>query len=1382
MSSANRSGGKDEDLVQVLGYLNFSSGKQDVKTLQALNRLYGWAIAGSVARERHPKFIGPSPFVGMPASLTMLQWLRERLEQLSQEQSAFQENSQARHVLDLVWLKLLPDYLDFHSDLLFHQEPEGLFNGYFLGRAIEAVLRQGPPWGEPERIVPAAIRLLNDYVGFRPVAVLEGRRIEPYSHEWLRPIPVFIEGAGVAHGPYFDLLTHTLDILRDAPEDLLRSACFDINMLEELAIDPRAYDFDHPVNKRPNYHFGQWDPHCIDNQGYYRRFVIQQVTIDALMGRLQDEEEIPRDQLLYEASAVLSGTILMASAVSGWGPSAYASTVTLGSLMDPIARFRDAFYEQLLLKMKGPHADRLRAEQSIRRQAFGGARQHLNTRLARQRASQLEHIMLARLFARMGCSIAAKEESDHVQVPSARIQCRIDCLLTMGEQHLQREELSEAVKVPGEVRELLERGIQCGAIVDPWNMLGFAGNFSRFPSPDSAIHDHRVDEIVELMEHVFAFQSRLWREASARNESEVCKTISSELREQTEWWRQFAAHEVSDLEATDPKDSYDSAKLVAEALQLWNQGGSASGDIRFWAPHAALFDSPKAYALVIEALLERRDFVASMALLVHWLSSVDRVGLQSGPFSYSELARRWLETLHRAETTHDGTPFPLSAKWTQIEKFFDYIEANGESLCQAPEFRLATKKPPAKRDERLAGVDEDDDDEEAKSKFRSAYEDVVYQDSTDDGMEGATYEEETDTQDELAAESKRLLEHLTFQSALAHMWKEVALSVQLFAGEEDVSLRDKQLDTLKQWCDQSSANRRGLAGLVEQVHLYRIPRGGADQDSMGRYDRKRVLKESLLEKVISTAVDTSDASRLLLSAVLSRTSSPQRFADAIDKLSKEDQLAVRLFSLLISGKRSDVEEEFNGFLSVLRAQKLLYLPLARGGQPEQILDVRLRRRLLTHLLTWLPRQGLFYQSCQLVETARFMEHHNPVGPGAVTEFDELFQMAFKSMVRCLVRNAYAWHGNSLASQENAQGKADREAWQMAANTDLEFDTLLEFNEIEPPPDLIIPLLEKLTEVLLGTWLSHSRTLRLSILETVDGSGPWKQLKAFIEEYGAGLFHQNFLKLGNVRAILHQGVDTWLDQAAEDGDQEEVQPILDAIESGKLNKADASKWLNLVLEAVIDHYVEYRDYNSTTTQSDRGEMLYMLLDFLRLRVKYDRVSWNLKPVFWAHEVLVRCGCGQTSMAWRRALAERIGREADQYLTQLKKLQETYAMRMPTVADRLGERFIKPMTVDRMRALIRPAMKQLADSPDAKQTPAFDLLVHEAKMMMREPTGVGLDIPSWLLALEEEVVRQLEKQRGFHSRTRAEWTVKMIMIGPEEIEGQLNAAARIHRMLN
>ena len=85
--------------------------------------------------------------------------------------------------------------------------------------------------------------------------------------------------------------------------------------------------------------------------------------------------------------------------------------------------------------------------------------------------------------------------------------------------------------------------------------------------------------------------------------------------------------------------------------------------------------------------------------------------------------------------------------------------------------------------------------------------------------------------------------------------------------------------------------------------------------------------------------------------------------------------------------------------------------------------------------------------------------------------------------------------------------------------------------------------------------------------------------------------------------------------------------------------NCKRHLSLVIEAVVENYAEYRDYNATTTQSDRGELLYTLLDFLRVKVGYERIHWNLRPVMMAHEVLVRRGCHGAAELWRRAMAER-----------------------------------------------------------------------------------------------------------------------------------------------
>jgi hypothetical protein len=234
----------------------------------------------------------------------------------------------------------------------------------------------------------------------------------------------------------------------------------------------------------------------------------------------------------------------------------------------------------------------------------------------------------------------------------------------------------------------------------------------------------------------------------------------------------------------------------------------------------------------------------------------------------------------------------------------------------------------------------------------------------------------------------------------------------------------------------------------------------------------------------------------------------------------------------------------------------------------------------------------------------------------------------------------------------------------------------------------------------------------------------------------------------------------------------MQPVLDAIEAGEIGFEEAREHLAVVFEAIIDHYAEYKDYNTTTTQSDRGEMLYMFLDFLRLRVRYDRISWNLKPVFWAHEVLVHAGCRDSAMQWRRALHERVAKESESFLEKLAKLQKTYAMMMPSVADRLNERFLKPMTIDRMRALIRPSMRQLRSS-ESQKSRAFDLLVQELHLMMREPTGVGLEVPAWLVVLQEEVDRVLDQDQNSLTSYRLDRAVPLKSLARVRINSQLMA---------
>ena len=291
----------------VLGYLNFSSGAFDPAVWQALNELFV-AIEPAADGEAGGSLAAGQIVERPDAANRVAALLTERLETLAATEAAFRDAGQARAVLDLLFSRLLPAYRGFHADLLEHQPAGALERPFFLMAAAQAILASDPTGDDPAGVVQAAIGRLNDYVGWRPVAVLEnGQLSEPYLHERVRPIPLFIRGAGAAHGRYRRLVEDAVSILEQAPEPLLRQADFDLTLLEELACDPRAFDFLHPAASRPNYLFGLWDPARIDGQGFYRRMVVQQATLDGILSWAEAAVESPADRASGATAARIGG-------------------------------------------------------------------------------------------------------------------------------------------------------------------------------------------------------------------------------------------------------------------------------------------------------------------------------------------------------------------------------------------------------------------------------------------------------------------------------------------------------------------------------------------------------------------------------------------------------------------------------------------------------------------------------------------------------------------------------------------------------------------------------------------------------------------------------------------------------------------------------------------------------------------------------------------------------------------------------------------------------------------------------------------------------------------------------------------------------------------
>lgn len=951
-------------LREILGYLNFSSGTPDVRFQQNLNRVHLWLV---------PEAGGAS----------FRQRLEDQRQRLAADAPAFRDSEQAQGVIELVFDHVLPAYRRHHSDLLFHLTDADFQQPFFLARVFEATLSQGGPWGDVDRIVAGALQRLNDFLGHRPIAVLEnGRQTQPYSHERSRPVPLYVRNAGVAAGAYHDLIVEALAILDRMPTDILSSAHFDRDHLDELALDVRAYDHSHPVYKRTNYTFGEWDPHCLDTSGHYRRFVIRAVILDSLNDWLRQPSEVPADERLCEAAAVLAGTLLMASSVSGSGPDTHDSNVSLTSLLPKIARQRDAFYTRLLQSLSGKHGDRLRKEAQVVQQPFGRIRQHLNLFLAHYGCRQMQRANLAFLFAHMGYADAAREQAAVIPSAATRFETEIQLRLALAPLDLNRGNIIEAAELCAETEDLLHRGIECGALVDPWNILGFQGQFPLFSAREDSVADPRVDKLLALMEQFFNVLSRLACEAAAMGNERMCATIIARFQQITEFWDRFATTTVGDLPAVHGGEGLQSASRVTQALVAWHDAGEAAGDVAFWRLHVDEFQSPRSYAIVVELLLRKRDVVAAMNLLIQWLSQSQSVLLESGSYSFFVLMQSWMDLVLSDSTDR---------YWPLIQKFFDYVEVNAGEWGTVPQLKYGTAgalhladSPPAIEPDLPTGASEPDSiypnfssgDDEADdngpegedSTFSAAYESVVFRDSAQDGHFGDTVDESTaqyDTDLDMICQPIEL--RLRFLVALSQSWKAAAeweLSAVTVAAREglqatpgDADVASHRREAIRHWDQHNDLFIRDLTRLMDELAVWEPAEPDGDPESLGEYDRQLHVKFSLVNAVISACVALHESA-----GVLKRVSRPSGTAS---KSHGFEELVSDVLRAIDARDVDGVRRRLPRLLKELARLPLLYVPLDREGTPREILAARNLQSLLRLLLTRLPVLGLYRETSTL---------------------------------------------------------------------------------------------------------------------------------------------------------------------------------------------------------------------------------------------------------------------------------------------------------------------------------------------------------------------------------------------------------------------------------
>jgi hypothetical protein len=944
-----------------------------------------------------------------------------------------------------------------------------------------------------------------------------------------------------------------------------------------------------------------------------------------------------------------------------------------------IARYRETFYALHLQAARGPHGDRLRQEAQTTRQPFGGARQHLNHYLARLRATQLQQRHLALLLARMGCAEASRRQAAEIEVPSVRFLSEMHIRLTAGELAVERGDLAAAAPLPAEVEDLLRRGIDCGALVDPWNILGFQGLYPLSPAQEDSVGDNRVGQLVQVVERLLNLLARLLSEAAALGQDEVGKQAAAEMRKLATWWDRFASVEVSDVRRVHGGESLESAEHVARALTHWRQRGAAAADLAFWRQHLEGFRSPKAFALVVEALLRKQDLRAAMGLLINWLGQAEQVPLDDGDYSFHNLALRWMML-----ACDPAAPQPFAL----VRKFFDYLEANAEDYWQVPRLDVVRPEP---------GAEEKDD------LYSAAYEGVSYQDTTDDDVEGEVLGGEEPREFDLQEEADRLEKRLRFLSTLARLWTTAVRRDQVISplapSSPPIAMGGltEAAEVLPVWLARARKNYQELLTLLDAIHEHPLAGPSGSYDSLVEFDRRRVIKERLLGVLIAANLDTA----LAIGTLQGRLAEAR--GEEVTAPGADDPhwvpVLLRLDRALWRGEVGTARALVPPFLQLFQHEPLLFRPLAQGGHPRHVLQASLAQTILRTLAVNLPRLGLLREAYELVRTAQAMEQAQPLEGPRVTEFDRLFEGAAQAVVEAVV------------------------------------DAALREPDAEGSDEQLVEFLETLMEPFLALWMEHSRTLRVAVLETVREQ-EWPALTDFIKHYGRDLFHARFMTLANLRGILHGGVGKYLDYLAANPDPLHPVRLLDDL-GDKVPRAQAERFLQVILQAVIENYEEYKDYNTTTPQSDYGDNLHLLLDFLRLKASYERNAWHLRPLLLVHEVLARRHL-RVAERWQGQLTRLTSDLAEQYQRELAQLEQQHGMRLRTVADRMQERFVKPLALDRLCALIEPVMAEVHQGGPG---PAFARLEQELRPYAETPVGVGLDVPHWLRRLDAEVQRVL-----------------------------------------
>ena len=401
---------------------------------------------------------------------------------------------------------------------------------------------------------------------------------------------------------------------------------------------------------------------------------------------------------------------------------------------------------------------------------------------------------------------------------------------------------------------------------------------------------------------------------------------------------------------------------------------------------------------------------------------------------------------------------------------------------------------------------------------------------------------------------------------------------------------------LSDWEQTAGANLEKLLTLMDALHTHPIPEAQGDYEALVEYDRRRVLKEQLVYAAVGTCLDMTMAVGALHGARAADGGGPSG-----GTLAEWGADAIRLERALFRGDVAVVRSSLADFLERFRRTAAVHAARPRRHSAAGVaLCASLR-----------PSCGAADQPAAPGIGARNFRVAQD-GPGDGTRSPAAG--ARRHRVQPVFPGGFRRDGRGRGRRRGRVGRR------------------LRGRETGPPAGAS-------DGAFLALWIEHSRAVQISSVEGLGDEAEWERLRAFVRRYGSDLFHARFMTLANLRGVLHRGVGAYLDYLGQDADP--LRPVrLVADLDRTLPRAEAVRRLEFILRVVVENYEEYKDYNSTTSQSDYGENLHVLLDFLQIKGDYERHAWEFRPLILAHEVLARRGRA-AAVLWERSLTHLTG---------------------------------------------------------------------------------------------------------------------------------------------